>query len=111
MKLCIENDDTICIKNNCIEVDIKNIKYSFNKSEIEEIHIITTNLGPAYCDMCLAIKINNKDTTVIFIMSEHPLYNRFLFEELNQIVDLDYQAIIEAAACVENKLFLIDSNR
>lgn len=107
MKIRVANDDKIFVKDNCVEVYAKNEKYSFDKSEIEEIHIITTDLGPFYDDMCLAIRFDRRDTAVVFIMSEHPLYRQFLFDELKQIVDLDYQAIIDASACTENKMFLI----
>ena len=107
MKICIENNDKIFIKDNCIEVYAKNQKYCFDKSEIEEINIITTDLGPFYDDMCLAIKVTGKEDLGVFIMSEHPLYQKFLFDELKQIVDLDFQAIIEASTCTEDKIFLI----
>ena len=55
MKIRIENNDKIFIKDNCIEVYAKNEKYCFDKSEIEEINIITTDLGPFYDDMCFRI--------------------------------------------------------
>lgn len=107
MKICIENDDKIIIKDNCIEVYVQKEKYCFDKSEIEEINIITTDLGPFYDDMCLTIRFSRKDDVVVFIMSEHPLYKKILFEELSHIVDLDFQAIIEASTCTENKTFLV----
>lgn len=107
MKIRIENDDKIFVKNNCIEVYANCEKYCFDRSEIEEISIITTDLGPFYDDMGLAIRINKKETIVIFILSGHPLFRNFLFDELKQIVDIDYKAVIDAASCVENKIFSI----
>ena len=107
MKICLENDDRISVTDDRIEVYAGNEKYCFDRSEIEEIIILTTDLGPFYDDMCLAIRIDREEDTAIFIMSGHPLYSTFLFDELKQIVDLDFQAIIEASACTENKMFLL----
>lgn len=107
MKIRIENDDKIFNKDNRIEVYAQNEKYSFDSSEIEEIHIITTDMGPFYDDMCLAIRFRREEDVVVFMMSEHPLYRHFLFDELKHIVSLNFQAIIDASACTENKLFLI----
>ena len=108
MKICIENDDKISVRDNCIEICTKSDKYCFDSSEIAQIDMITTDKGPFYDDMCLAVKISRKDNAdnaVIFIMSGHPLFKKFLFDELKQLVDLNYEAIIEASACVENRIF------
>lgn len=105
MKLCLKNEDTICIKNCNINVVIDNKTYIYRKEEIAAAMIITSDLGPLYDDMCLAIRID-KDTA-IFIMSGHPLYDTFLFDELKTIIDINYNNVIKAATCVENNEFII----
>lgn len=111
MKIHIKNDDIINIKNSCIEVTAKNKKYTFDKSEIEEISIITNNLGPFNDDMGLTIKINKSagffKKFTIFIMSENPLFEKILFDELKEIADIDYDAVTQAMSCVENKEFVL----
>lgn len=103
MKIRIEKNDTLCVKGGSIEAVSRNEKYSFDKSEIEEIVMITTDNGPFFDDMGLAIRINAE--TAIFIMSGHPLYEKFLFDELGKLVSIDYNAIIRASSCTENKIF------
>lgn len=106
MKIRVENDqDILCVKNDSIEVVVQNKKYTFDKSEIESAMLITTELGPFYDDMGLAIRIDEE--TAIFIMSEHPLFKKFLFDELSTIIDIDYEAVIKASSCVENNKFMI----
>lgn len=105
MKLCLKNEDSIHIENDCIHVLLDNKKYIYSKSEIEAAMIITNNLGSFYDDMCLVIRIDSE--TAIFIMSEHPLYKKFLFDELTSIIEVDYNVIIEAAVCCDNKIFII----
>ena len=107
MKICIENEDTVFIKNNCIEIHTESEDYCFDGSEIQEINIITSAMGPFYDDMCLAIEIGKGEPAVVFIMSEHPLYSSLLFDGLKQLVELNYKAVIEASSCTEEKLFPI----
>ena len=111
MKILIEKNDIICIKNKHIEVTAKNNNYCFDRSEIVQIDIITTDKGPFYDDMCLAIRINKESASTeevfIFIMSEHPLYEKFLFDELKEIIDINYEAIIDASTCTESKVFMV----
>lgn len=124
MKFFIGGSDTVSIKNDSVEVIIeknefdfdkpeievitKKEKYSFDKSEIEEILMLTRDSGPFSDDVCLAIIINSKsfsEEVTIFIESEHPLFEKFLFDELKEIVSVDYEAIIQAMTCMENKVF------
>ena len=67
--------------------------------------IITTDMGPYYDDMCLAMKIDEQ--TAIFIMSAHPQYENFLFQQLGHTISIDYEKITEAACCSERQVFLI----
>ena len=40
-------------------------------------------------------------------MSSHPDYQTFLFDQFGKSVKIDYDKIIEASTCTENKIFEI----
>lgn len=88
-----------------VQAIVDGMQYSYKLSEIEQVMLITTELGPFLDDMCLAIRID--DETAIFIMSEHQSYNHFLFDQLGKAISLDYEEIIKASTCTENNIFLI----
>lgn len=105
MKLTLNNNDTICVRDGKVDVIFENNEYSFTKEEIEAVMIITTDKGPFYDDMCLVIRIDKE--TAIFVMSGHPRYERFLFDELTTLIEIDHGKIIEASVCMENNIFFI----
>lgn len=105
MKLTLNNNDTICVKEGRIAVVFEDKEYFFAKEGIEAAMIITTDKGPFYDDMCLALRIDSE--TAVFVMSEHPRYEAFLFDELKTLVEIDYNKVIEASTCTENKIFFI----
>lgn len=105
MKLTLNNDDTICVREGRVGVVFQNKEYSFPKEEIEAVAIITTDKGPFYDDMCLVIRIDKE--TAVFIMSEHPRYETFLFDELKTLVQIDYNVVIKASVCTENNMFFL----
>ena len=105
MKLTLNSQDTICVKNGKIEVVFESKGYSFAKEEIESAMIITTDKGPFYDDMCLAVRIDSE--TAVFVMSEHPQYSGFLFDELKTLIEIDYGKVIEASSCTENNIFFL----
>lgn len=105
MKLTLNNSDTVCVKDGKIAVFFENKEYSFAKEEIEAAMIITTDKGPFYDDMCLALRIDSE--TAVFVMSEHPCYKAFLFDELKTLVKVDYSKVIEASTCTENNIFFL----
>lgn len=105
MKLTLNNSDTICVRDGKIAVVFENKEYSFAKEEIEAVMIITTDKGPFLDDMCLAIRIDSE--TAVFVMSEHPQYGGFLFDELKTLIEIDYGKVIEASSCTENNIFFI----
>ena len=105
MKLTLHNDDTICVKDGKISVVFEDKEYSFTKEEIEAAMIITTDKGPFYDDMCLAVRIDSE--TAMFVMSEHPQYGGFLFDELKTLIEIDYGKVIEASSCTKNKIFFL----
>ena len=105
MKLTLNSQDTICVKDGKISVVFEGKEYSFAKEEIEAAMIITTDKGPFYDDMCLAVRIDSE--TAVFVMSEHPQYSGFLFDELKTLVEIDYGKVIEASTCTENNIFFL----
>lgn len=106
MKIRVEEkNDKLTMEDGKIKAVVKNKPYFFAVSDIEQVLIITTNLGPFYDDMCLAIRIDEE--TAIFIMSEHPSYRSFLFDQLGKAIKLDYDAIIKASTCTENHIFVV----
>lgn len=105
MKLTLNNTDTIRVKDGKVAVVFGNKEYSFAKEEIEAAMIITTDKGPFYDDMCLALRIDSE--TAVFVMSEHPQYDSFLFDELKSLIELDYGKVTEASSCTENNIFFL----
>ena len=72
---------------------------------VNKILVLTTDKGPFYDDMCLAVEVGDDD--VIFIMSQHRCYKSFLFDQIGKALPIDYEKIIEASACTENCMFEI----
>lgn len=106
MKIRVETEnDRLFMEDGKIKAVVKNKEYLFDISDIEQVVLLTTDLGPAYDDMCLAIRIDKE--TAIFIMSEHPSYETFLFEQLGKAIQIDYQAIIKASTCTDNNVFVL----
>lgn len=106
MKIKVETtNDNLLMENGKIKAVVKGEEYFFNIEDIEQVLVITSDLGPFYDDMCLAVRIDEE--TAIFIMSEHPDYEQFLFDQLGKVIELDYELIIKASTCIENNLFVI----
>lgn len=106
VKIKVEsNEDSLIVLENIIKVTVAEEEYVFEISDVEQVLIITNDLGPIYDDMCLAIRIGSE--TTIFIMSEHPSYKEVLFEQLGKIINLDYKTIIQASTCIDNNIFVI----
>ena len=101
----INSTDTIGINNGRLEAKAEEKEYFFVKEQIEEILLITTDMGPFYDDMGLAVRID--ENTAFLIMSEHPRFQPFLFEELKTIVEIDYEAVIKASSCIQNNVFSV----
>ena len=99
------NEDTLAIVNNEIQVTVGNVTSTYSLESVEKIVLLTTDMGPVYDDMGLAIDVGQD--TAIFIMSEHRCYKEFLFDQLGKFFPIDYQKIIEASTCIENNVFEI----
>lgn len=106
MKILIQTpDDRLSLENGIIKAVVGEKKFHFPIEELCEAILLTTDVGPFYDDMGLAMRM--KDGSAVFIMSEHKDYSEFLFNSLGKAVELDYEAIIAASQCTENKIFII----
>lgn len=105
MKIRIDSNDRIFLENDIIKAITADGEQKFHISEVEAAMIITTDLGPFYDDMGLVLHIDSE--TAVFIMSSHPDYQTFLFDQFGKSVEVDYNKIIEASTCTENKIFEI----
>lgn len=103
--LRIEKDDTLFVVDKDMHVCIDNKEEVYSVNVIEKMVLLTTDVGPLYDDMGLAIDVG--DDKVIFIMSEHECFQDFLFEQIGKHLEIDYQKIIEASSCIENNVFEI----
>lgn len=98
-------DDTLALADGKIYAKTVDGEYSFSVEDVEKAVILTTDMGPYYDDMGLAVDVGNE--TAIFIMSSHRCYQDFLFEQLGKALPIDFQKIIEASVCIDNKVFEI----
>ena len=103
--LRIEKDDTLFLVGSDMHVCINNTDEVYSVNDIEKMVLITTDLGPLYDDMGLAIEVG--DNKVIFIMSGHKCFQDFLFDQIGKHLLVDYEKVIEASTCIENDIFVI----
>lgn len=104
-RLKIGENDSLTFENNVITATIAEQTHTFPLEAVQKLVILTTDLGPFYDDMGLAVDVGGN--TVIFIMSEHRCYKSFLFEQIGNALPLDYQKIIDASMCTERNIFEI----
>ena len=105
-RICVDTDeDSLSLIDNRIWAVAGPDTYIYDLERVEKIVILTTDMGPFFDDMGLAIDVGNND--VIFIMSSHRCYQEFLFDQIGKVLPLDYQKIIDASSCTENKVFEI----
>lgn len=107
MKIKVLDGDSLSVGDDRIRAVVNGEVFSFEPSEVEQAMIITTDLGPFEDDMCLAIRIDSE--TAIFIMSGHPCFRSFLFDELSALINVDFEQVIKASQCTENAVFPIYS--
>lgn len=105
-KICVSTDeDSLSLIDHEIHAVVGTTKYVYGLDSVEKIVILTTDMGPFYDDMGLAIDVGNNN--VIFIMSSHRCYKNFLFDQIGKALPIDYQKIIDASACTTNGVFEI----
>ena len=106
VKILIQTDeDRLFLRDGTIKALSGGKEYTIDISRVEQAVIITTDMGPFYDDMALALRTD--DGNAVFILSSHPDYEAFLFDSLGKTLEIDYQAIIDASSCTENKIFVI----
>jgi len=96
-------EDSLVLKETEICACIEKQEYVYSLEAIEEIALLTKGLG--YDGMILAIYVG--DDTAISISAEHRCYQKFLFDQIGKVLPIDYQNVIEAAACKEANGFEI----
>ncbi|ADL36555.1 hypothetical protein bpr_IV191 (plasmid) [Butyrivibrio proteoclasticus B316] len=99
------NEDSLFLEGEKIHAVTAGEEYIFDLEDVVKMVILTTDMGPMYCDMGLAVDVGNGN--VIFIMSDHRCYKSFLFDQIGKALPIDYQKVIEAASCIDNQVFLI----
>ena len=103
-RICVDTDeDSLSLIDDKIWAVAGPETHIYDLDRVEKIVILTTDMGPFFDDMGLAIDVGNND--VIFIMSSHRCYQKFLFDQIGKVLPLDYQKIIDASSCTENKVF------
>lgn len=106
IKIYIKNNEDSIILEGCkIHIIADNTEHTCELSSINEIDLLTTDLGPFVDDMCLAIFTDNN--IVIFVLSEHRCFRSFLFDQIGKVLPIDYQKIIDASTCTKKKIFEI----
>ena len=105
-KICIESEaDSLSIVGDKIYAVAASKEYIYDLSSINKIVLFTTDSGPIYDDMGLAVDVGNDE--VIFIGSEHKCFSPFLYDQTGKALPIDYQQIIEASTCTDNGIFEI----
>lgn len=99
------NEDSIVLKGSKIHAIADNTEHICELSSINEMNLLTTDLGPFIDDMCLAILTDNN--IVFFVLSEHRCFKPFLFDQLGKVLPIDYQKIIDASTCTKKNIFEI----
>ena len=98
-------NDSFCIIGDKVHAVVNSNEYIYKLSSINKIVLFTTDSGPLYDDMGLAIDVGNTD--VIFIMSEHKCFSPFLFDQVGKVLPIDFQKVIDASTCIDDGVFEI----
>ena len=102
-------EDFLTLEENVLRVWVENQKYVYSIESIEKMVLLKTDAGPFYDDMGLAIDTGE---TVILILSEHNCFQNFLFEQLGQVLPVDYQKVMEATLYAgQNKFVIYEGNK
>ena len=105
-KICIGSDkDSIYLTDDKIFVIVDLKEYEYELSSVQKMILLTTDMGPFYDDMGLAVEFANNN--VVFIMSEHKCFRPFLFDQIGKALPIDFQKVIDASVCTEKRVFEI----
>ena len=101
----VQLEDSLNLIDDKVIAMVNNQEIVYPVETVKKMVILTTDMGPIYDDMCLAIDVGND--TAIFIMSEHKCFSTFLFDQIGKILPIDFQKVIDASMCIENNVFEI----
>lgn len=110
MKLLqLGQEDFLDLEENELLVWAENRKYVYSIESIEKMVLLKTDEGPLYDDMGLAVDTGD---ALILIMSEHKCFQEFLFEQLGQVLPVDYQKVMDAMLYAgQNKFVIYERNK
>ncbi len=100
----LNQEDSIAINNNFIEVKVQNELKKYNIDELKKVSIVTTDKGPFIDDTSLLLQFEN---SCLIFPSENPLTEIFLFEQLAKFVKIDFEEVIKASSSTDNKEFIL----
>ena len=95
MVVTLSNEDNVQISSREINISTPDDSYQFQTDQLMEISILKTDSGPKVDDKGLVLFMNNNDTFII--MSENPLYQKLIFEEMRWVFDLDFSSVLAAS--------------
>ena len=99
-----KKNDKVGLIGDKMQINIGKSQYCYSISDIIKIAILTTDKGPFFDDVALAVSF---DESVFVIPSEHSLYEEFLFDEISKKITIDYQSVMDASTCTDNAEFII----
>ena len=97
-------EDSLSLNGSIINAVSDSKEYLFDLEDVLKIVILTTDAGPFDEDMWLKVYAGDD---VIFIPSGHRCYEAFLFDQIGNVLPIDYKNIIEASACTVYKEFVL----
>lgn len=95
MILTLKEGDNVQINSRVITIETITDSYKFRTDQLMEVSILKTDSGPKVDDQGLVLSMNNHDTFII--MSENPLYQRLIFEEMRWVFDLDFGNVLASS--------------
>jgi hypothetical protein len=76
----------------------------FDIKNLQKISIITTDEGPFFDDVGLALFFID---TILVLPSEHSCYKKMLFNSFSDVLTINYENVIKASTCAENAEFIL----
>ena len=103
MIFTLHEGDNVQISNQEINITTPVSRYQFNADQLMEVSILTTDSGPKVDDTGLVLFMDNDDAFII--MSENPLYRKLIFQDMRELVDIDYSSVLAASFATERGMF------
>ena len=100
----IKPNELLILSNKVITLKDENSKESnFNIDFLQKISILTTDQGPFFDDVALALFF---EETALILPSEHCCYKN-VYAGFSECLSLNYDAVIKAMSCAENAEFIV----